>query len=310
MADFAEQVKLWRECLAGQDSNSIFSQITLLTWDAAIFRMLLEARRSQIEQNPTDPAVNGRLHSFIDRNFFQSQAASIRRLLDRHGSLTGRRGVYSLGALVADMRENRAAFTRERFLANLGLPYDYAPIKAREEAFMLEQAKARATAFRVLPELDWENPAQAHQIFDRLSGKTAPQRKPEDTIVDKIFARLQEKLDTCHDVTQYVDKYIAHAATPQSRAADSVDSSRVTWGHIHQAHELIYEVAEYLGKVLTSMSNIPLPFEGADLFEHLDAPLVGTEDLPRLAKAWDDYRTETEKWRLEGENRLQQWVES
>jgi hypothetical protein len=64
----------WFSCLNGNDTNSIFEQISLMIWDTAIFRLIVESRQIQIEKNPRAPQVNGSLHSFIDRNYFQTQA--------------------------------------------------------------------------------------------------------------------------------------------------------------------------------------------------------------------------------------------
>jgi hypothetical protein len=117
--------KNWVDCLKGDDTNSIFQQITLMIWDTAIFRIIVEARQSQIRKNPQDPEINGALHSFIDRNYFQSQSAFIRRLTDKSYGLTGKRGVYSVVALINDIGSYRVELTRETFLKFRNMPYDY-----------------------------------------------------------------------------------------------------------------------------------------------------------------------------------------
>jgi hypothetical protein len=38
---------IWCDCLKGDDENSIFQQISLMVWDTAIFRFVLESRQSR-----------------------------------------------------------------------------------------------------------------------------------------------------------------------------------------------------------------------------------------------------------------------
>ena len=97
-----------------------------MIWDAAIFRFILESRQIQIERNPDNPRLNGILHNFLDRSFFQSQASSIRRLIDKSKyGLTGNKGVYSLCSLIDDLGKRREELTRESFFVLRGIPYDY-----------------------------------------------------------------------------------------------------------------------------------------------------------------------------------------
>jgi len=98
--DLIETWTLWRECLLGNDPNSIYSQISFMVWDAALFRLIMESRRIQLQNHPDFPELNVRLHHFIDWNFFVAQTAAIRRLLDTYG-LRGTKGVLSLHALIS-----------------------------------------------------------------------------------------------------------------------------------------------------------------------------------------------------------------
>ena len=131
--------KNWSDCLNGDDPNSIFQQISTMIWDTAIFHIIIESRQSQIKKNPQEPEINGALHSFIDRNYFQSQSAFIRRLADNSYGLTGKRGVYSLVALINDVFCYRNELTREMFLKVRNMPYDYTEIRDKERDFLRNQ---------------------------------------------------------------------------------------------------------------------------------------------------------------------------
>jgi hypothetical protein len=157
--------------------------------------------------------------------------------------------------------------------------------------------------------LDWEPIAEAHITFDRLCEKHPKFRCPEDMIDQKIFFRLKEKLVTCKEVIDYVDKFIAHSATPESRAIDDIDSE-LTAKYIWNAHKTLYEVAEFLSGILFSESQIPLALESPTLFDHWDAPFSDHGDIERLELTFNKYRKETDKWRLEGIEDLWKWIEA
>jgi hypothetical protein len=301
---------IWSDCLRGEDENSIFRQISVMIWDTAIFRFVLESRQTQVEKNPDNPSLNLSLHAFIDRNYFQAQAASIRRLADKSSyGLTGKRGIYSLHSLIDDISKRRLELTREAFFELRHTPYDYTIVQQRERDFIAQQAKESRLAFRIPPEFDWEVSADAHATFDRLCGTSAQNRKHQDVIAEKVFARLKDKLNSCNDVTNYVDKFVAHSATPESRAVANTDSAKITLKHIWDAHQTIYEIAEFLSGVLFAEGHAPLAWKSPNLFDNWETPLLESQHIDRLEKAYQEFEEETNKWQLEVEN-LWKWIES
>jgi hypothetical protein len=301
---------IWSDCLKGDDENSIFQQISLMVWDTAIFRFILESRQSQIKKNPDNPPINVSFHSFLDRNYFQAQAASIRRLADRSRyGLMGNKGIYSLYSLIDDISKRRTELTRESFLKLRRIPYDYTKLQQGEKEFIAQQIKENNSAFWIPPELDWEVSAEAHATFDRLCGVQAQNRNQQDIISEKIFSRLKDRLDLCSDITNYVDKYVAHSATPQSRILENVDSAKITVKHIWDAHQTIYEVAEFLSFVLYSEGHVPLAWKSPTLFDNWEAPLLEGEDINRLETVYKEYGEETTRWQLESVNNIWRWIE-
>jgi hypothetical protein len=301
---------VWRECLKSEDDNSIFPQIHAMIWDAAIFRLILESRQIQIQKNPDNPSLNASFHSFLNRNFFQAQLASIRRLVDKSYPLTSiKRGIYSLYSLIDDINKRRLELTRASFFKLRDIPYDYSQLQQREKEFIAKQIKGNKRGFRVPAEFNWEISAEAHVTFDRLSGTLAENRTPQDVIAEKVFTRLLAKLDTCQEIIHYVNKYVAHSATPASRAYKNIESSQITLKHIWDAHQVIYEVSEYLSGVLYSESQFPLAWKSPNLFDHWDVPLLEYQDINRLESIYEQYWEETDKWRLEGVADLWKWID-
>lgn len=302
---------IWSDCLKGDDENSIFQQISVMVWDTAIFRFILESRQSQIKKNPDNPPINISFHSFLDRNYFQAQAASIRRLADKSKyGLIGAKSIYSLHSLIDDIGKRRAELTRESFFQLRHIPYDYSELQQREKEFIAQQLIENRSGFRIPPEFNWEVSAHAHATFDRLCGIQTQSRKPYDIVAEKVFLRLKDRLDLCQAITNYVDKYIAHSATPESRAVENVDSTKVTLKQIWDAHQIIYEVAEFLSGVLFSEGHTPLAWKSPNLFDNWDVPLLESQDIDQLEVIYEQFREETNQWQLQGVEILWRWIES
>lgn len=311
MVSLEEAWAIWSNCLEGEDENSIFQQISIMIWDAVIFRFILESRRSQIEKNPNNPSLNVSFHSFIDRNFFQAQAISIRRLADKSQyGLTGKKGIYSLYSLIDDISKRQSELTRESFFELRHIPYDYSIVEQREREFIAQQAKESNLGFWVPPEFNWEVSAHAHTNFDRLCGTLAQNRKPNDTIAEKVFSRLKDKLNMCDKITNYVDKYVAHSATPESRAVKNIDSTKTTLNHIWDAQQIICEIAEFLLDVLFSKCHAPLAWKSPNVFDNWDNPLLESQNINRLEEVYKQYEEETNKWRLEAMENTWKWIDT
>jgi hypothetical protein len=297
----------WVDCIKGNDINSVFQQISLMIWDTAIFRLVIEGRQIQIEKNFDNPAINGSLHSFIDRNYLQSQVTFIRRLTDKYYGLTGKKAVYSIYALINDIYSYRNELTREVFFKLRNLPYDYTEIRKREREYSSKQPLG--TGSFVPSEFDWESIAETHQTFDRLSGTSQNDRRSNDVIAERVFVRLREKLDACQEITNYVDKFVAHSATPESRAIQNVSTSEITFRHLWEAHHIIFEVAEFLSVILFSEGHMALAIENPNFFQYWETPLFETREISRLQDTFENYRKETEKWNLSGIEDTWQWIE-
>lgn len=300
--------KSWGDCLKGDDPNSIFQQISTMIWDTAIFHIIIEARQSQIRKNPQDPEINGALHSFIDRNYFQSQSAFIRRLTDQSYGLTGKKGIYSIGALINDIGSYKAELTRETYLKFRNMPYDYTEIQKKRKEFFRNQPSGKA--FFVPPEFDWESIEEAHQIFDRLSGTTHNNRNPNDLVAERVFVRLQEKLSACQDITKYVDKFIAHSATRESRSIQNETTSAITFRHLWKAHQIIFEVAEFLSVILFSEGHMALAIENPTFFEFWEKPFYEKGEIDLVRTSLENYRKETEEWNSSGVEDMWHWIEA
>ena len=302
-----EAWKVWENCLNGKDKNSIFQQITTMLWDTAIFQLIVKGRQIQIEKNPDDPKINSALHSFIDRNYFQAQASYIRRITDNSYDLTGKRGVYSINALIKDIALYRDQLTREKYFELRNIEYDYKKIKEAEKEFCLKQQLEEGSF--IPHQYDWQSIVDVHIIFDRLSGTCLKNRTPKDKIEGKVFKGLQKKLSSCGLVTNHVDKYIAHSATPTSRKIQNVNVSKVTFKLIWDLQENIFEVANFLSMILFSEGHLALALENSNFYKYWELPIFEKTDIGKIGSLFKNYRCKVDKWSTEGIDQIWEWLE-
>ena len=293
-----EAWKNWEDCLNGNDTNSIFQQITTMIWDTGIFRIFLAARQSELKKNPQAPELNDALHSFIDRSYFQSQSVIIRRITDEPYPLTGIKGVYSLHALIKDIKSYRNELTRKTFFELKSMPYDYNELRRREEEYCLSQTPGKG--FFIPPELQWHPIEEAHCTFDRLAGVTAHNRNPSDQVDSNVFCRLRDRLSVCTEISSYVDKFIAHSSTPDSRFIQNYNETTITLNHIWEAHRAIFEVANFLSSTLFDKEHMALAIEIPSFYMFWDKPLIEHGELDLIRNTFENYQKETETWRTEG----------
>lgn len=189
------------------------------------------------------------------------------------------------------------------------MPY-YLAIQLKEQEFINNQTSVNNELFILVPpEFDPLPTLEAHATFDRLSGKNHQDGEPDDVISQKVIDRLKSKLDTCQVVRDFVDKFVAHSATPASRAAENITKSQVTWKHMWDAHQTVYEVSEFLSSTLYSEGHFPLPWNPPGLLNHWGVPFLNTLKINQLEEAFQRYRKETERWQLEAVERTWSWIE-
>ena len=288
---FATKREQWIDWLSGDDRHSVAKQITAMTWDAAVFRMVNEARKYAPAASDGNVQLNGMTHDLLNRCFFKSQAIAIRRLLDP------RSDTYSLYHLIDDMSQNVSLMTRAHILAAEGKPYDYEPLK-RAMMEYLQRESVDGDGCNVPSGLVWWDVENRHKEIDRLSGVAPVHRHPEDTVRAELFQNMKQHLvDQQADIRTWVNKFIAHAASPDSRAIVDADKVKPTLGHLWDMHALACKIATFVGAaVLGDSFTSPLPVPQYNQFKYMDRPFIDKADLPKLVEAWRDYNRESDSW--------------
>ena len=294
---FSEKRQQWLEVLAGKDTHSINNQLTRMTWDDVSFRMIDEARRLAPVGDEENLQINGMMHDLLNRCFFDSYMAAIRRLVDNFHQegrppWEGRRGVYSLAGLLEDMKSHYYLFTRKAIFDAEGLEYDYEKIKN----------KADAKSYWEPEELDWERHSSRHESIDRLVGVSPENRNSEDSIGIEVFENIMARVDdTSRRIKNCVDKFIAHPAAPESRA--EIEADEITLGEIWKAHQVLCRITNFMSiELLGDRSMRFLPIPQYNQFKYIDQPLIETSRIEYLVEKWNEYDrefSEDTEWTLD-----------
>ncbi|MFC1783586.1 hypothetical protein ACFL02_08375 [Planctomycetota bacterium] len=294
---FKEKRQTWIACFSSQDRNSIIQQIYSMIWDAAVFNVINEAWKYAREAEEGEPEINWMAHRLIIECFLRSQAVAIRRFIDTYG-IEGKKGVYSLFSLIEDMEQNTHLLKRQHFFPVENLSYDPEPVQESYEKYVKEQEEAGKTAYGIPAELDVSLIYERHEQIDKLAGVDKDHRLPDDTVRTDCFKRLKQKLVTdCEKIKDYVDKYIAHAATPWSRDQVNADDIQLNLEQLRKAHETICKIANFLDLYLLSgSSHYFLPLPHYEQLKYIDRPLITEKNIQHLHDVWQEYDQETASW--------------
>ncbi len=290
-----EKREQWIEALLGEDPNSILNQIERMTWNAASFRVINEARRHALRDQDDEVRLNGLMHSLLNYCFFRTHMMGIRRVTDASYSLEGPRGVYSLGALLKDMKAHHRLLQRESMFDAEGLEYDYEAIRQRFEIWRSEHS---AHGGAVPAEMVSGIPQARHAQLDRLCGVPQDARSPEDTIGTQCFCNLEQKIvEACNDVCTRVNKFIAHSATPHSRECVNADQVGITLEHLRHAHRSICQVTHFLA-IFVLGNSCPdfLAVPQYDQLKYMEQPLIEASLKPHLREFWQELKRDYDSW--------------
>jgi hypothetical protein len=287
---FKARRDLWIDCLTGNDRHSIKYQIHRMLLNAATFRVINEARRIAPPAKEGGVQLNGMMHRLITDGFFAVQLFSIRCLTDTSSleSYTRERDVISLISLLDDMRKHASLMTRVSMFAAEGLEYDVDRIADRFKEYVQERPR----------ELESNHLEERHAHINFLAGVSAERHAPDDGVGPVVMERLKEKVTyATKDLRVYVNKFLAHAATPGSRQVVEADNLRITLNRLYQAHKAICKVANFVSIYILGESSIGgLAHPIYDQFAYIDKPLVTAHGIAALRKVWDEYDKETHQW--------------
>jgi len=297
---------LWKKCLDGEDRNSVINQIHMMIWNSAVFNVINEARKIAPTDTKGRKELNGMVHTFMDRCFVDSQFLCIRRLVDEE-DIYGVKGVFSLVSLLNDMKANHTLITRKNLFLIDGMEYDYKAVQQKELAYGDEQLKRGQSAYFLPNELDSLSIRRRHELIDYLSEANPEDRSPDDAVRPEVFDYLINKIkDTSKGISLYVNKFVAHSASPESREHGNTDDVKITFDHLRDAHKVISQVANFVDvAIISRASHNFLPIPQFNHLKFIDKGIVPSESIEVLSKAWQEFQKGTEEWGMWGIKELQ-----
>lgn len=294
--EFREKRLEWINWLE-KDINSIFRQITSMVWDYALFRIVNKLREWASKQPDENVSFNNSVLRLFDVGFVTTQAVAIRRLIDK------RKDVISLYALLEDIEKNIDLLTRENYVCYDGLPYDYESVRQEEVGKLIFKKGVSGVRFVANegPE-GWAPSERTHKYFDELSGVNPKKQKREkdDQVKIDILKFLEKQINECKEIkniTRYVNKFIAHSATPESRAGLTQEQMEITLNQLEICYKTIWQVAGYISSQLLFESGISgLPTPQFDHLENLDKSWATPAILKKAHEEWRKIEEEIEEW--------------
>lgn len=277
----------WLECLYGDDPNSIGYQVYVLLDDFLSWWTINEARRFTPQDEKGAVKGSALMHGLLDRCFATSQMVAVRRLCDSAYRIDDKtRGVWSLNSLLGDLAKHTLLLTRQVILATEGLGDD--PESLEREAY---QAVRNSASY---PQARLAQFRSRNRDVDLLAGITSNDRSANDRARPEVFEGLQRRLNTtCKDICDKVNKFLVHAGTPESRNELIDDSWEVTPNDLREAAIEIRDTFDFVSNVVlprpaSQGNHVPrgcMTIPTAELFdplEHMDQPLILTQDLRRV----------------------------
>ncbi len=287
----------WMKWLHGKDPHSISRQISSMLWDHALFLTVNELRRIAATEPENGVGFNGPVIRFFDAGFATTQATTIRRLIEKSKS-DPKLAVISLRSVLEDIKQNLDLITRENYVCYDGLPYDYELVQQKWLSSLPENESGVHAGFLPTqgPEA-WPMAKRVHKNFDILAQVHPTKRSRKDRIKIEVLEHLETEIKKCENIKKYVDKFIAHAAAPETRAGLSDEEKGLTLERLGTCHKIIYQIASFISSQLLCEPNLRgLPVPQYDHLKNLDKRWSTPEGLEQARKKWDEFEKEVSKW--------------
>jgi len=287
----------WIEWLHGEDPHSISRQISSMLWDYALFTTVNELRRIASEEPEREVGFNGPVIRLFDAGFATTQAVAIRRLIEKPKK-SPKWAVISLRRVLNEIEHNLDLMTRENCVCYDGLPYDYDLVHKRWlSSLPVTKNGIHSGSLPAYGPDAFYMSERVHKNFDILAQVQPKKRSRSDRIKIEVLKHLEHEIDKCANIKKYVDKFIAHAAAPETRSSLSDEEKGITLERLETCHKIIYQVASFIsGQILWESNLGGLRTPQYDHMKHLNKKWTTTKKLERARKKWDEYKKEVSNW--------------
>lgn len=294
---FRSRRTIWVKWLHGEDPSSISRQISSMLWDHALFLAINELRSIAKAEPHREVGFNGPVIRLFDAGFATTQAVAIRRLIEKPKK-DPKLAVISLGRLLNDIKTNLKLITRENYVCYDGLPYDYGVVHDKWLSSLPKTKSGIHSGFLPTSGREAFRMSQiVHETFDKLAQVHPKNRSRNDEIRPEVLDHLESELAKCENVKKYVDKFIAHAAAPETIASLSEEEKGLTLERLESSQKTIYQVASFISGYLLQESNIGgLPVPQYKPFQYLDRKWATSSNLVKAQEKWNEYEKRVSQW--------------
>ncbi len=317
---FLDKRSEWISWLNGGDQNSVWKQLTAMEWNHRIFLMINECTGIAAGQEISVAARNLLLAEFINQGYAANQSLGIRKQLEPGRKHEPDKQIISLRRTLDDIASNKHLINRECYVCYDGVPYDYEPIRQAYHDDMLSQIDEHSGPANELPftshgvpmngPLAWSSSERRHKAFDRLSGKPPEDRSRCDLISPRIFGSLYKKIDKdaqhFHDVVEFTNKYVAHAADENSIRTLSDGQHGISIDKVETCQKALWQVTQYVSStVLYDTYMVPgITYQG-DPLKFLNQPWIADGDLAAIYDFWNAGEQSRDDWPKDFETELE-----
>jgi hypothetical protein len=188
--------------------------------------------------------------------------------------------------------------TRENYVCHDGLPHDYDSVHQKWlSSLPVTKSGIHVGSLPTQGPEAWLTAERVHKKFNILSQVNPKRRTREDRIKIEVLEHLETQIKKCENIKNYVDKFIAHAAAPETRAGLSDEEEGITLARLETCHKIIYQVTSFISGPLLWESNLGgLPVPQYDQLENLDKSWASAKNLEKARKKWDEFAKEVSKW--------------
>jgi len=282
------RLKRWRACIDSQDPNCIQNQILMIRERNAAWAVFYKSRHFAAKDAKGRYLVNGYFTNFIDRNFFENQLQAIRCLIDP-SNFDGPKGVYSVMALLKDMILHKDILSRGNLFAVSGHEYDIQAIEKRSAEYMQQKYAEMKKQGRAIAFYPPENTISTwsrryHALLDGYCGVAEHRRSQADTILLATLEQWKTELTVqCSRMAEYVNKYIAHSSSQESRAV--AKDMEFTYHDIFDAQKCVISVTMKVAELFGITVVAEIHSKDSE-FDHIEYPLIDSQHKEEL---WEHF---------------------
>ncbi len=139
-------------------------------------------------------------------------------------------------------------------------------------------------------------PKESKRISTSWLKKTA-RRTRGDMVKQQVFENLESQIQKCDHVKTYVDKFIAHAAAPETREDLQTEEEAMTLERLEACYRTLYCVASFIsGSLLWDSSLGGLPVPQFDHLKDIEKRWVSPRNVGKARETWRAFEEKVSGW--------------